>query len=139
MRGDLGEVQRQLPPRGVSIEQRSIRRDRCGRRKASLLAGAVGKNVQYLEFLQDQIVGDDLAVALPPVAFRAHDGASALRGGERECVQRIEKRFRLRIIRVTPEERISPGSVAGAPPRPDRAIRPDLRDGSRSRAGADRR
>jgi hypothetical protein len=79
-----------------------------------LLAGAVGKNVQHLEFLQDQIIGNDLAVALPPVAFRAHDSAGALRGGERECVQGIKKRFRLRIIRVTPEERVSPGNVAGA-------------------------
>ena len=65
-------------------------------------------------FPQDQIVGNDLAVALPPVAFRAHDGARALRGGEGECVQGIEKRFRLRIMRVTPEERVSPRNVAGA-------------------------
>ena len=53
-------------------------------------------------------------MALSPVAFRAHDGANALRGGERECVHGIEKWFRLRIIGVTPGERVSPSNVAGA-------------------------
>jgi len=69
--------------------------------------------MQHLEFPQDQIIGNDLAVALPPVALGAHDGAGVLRASKREYLQGIEEWFRLRVIGVTPEERVSPRHVAG--------------------------
>jgi hypothetical protein len=52
------------------------------------LDGAVGKNVQHLEIAQEQIVRDDLAMALPPIRLGAHDRAGSLRRRQTQRLQR---------------------------------------------------
>jgi hypothetical protein len=53
-------------------------------------------------------------MTLPPVGLGAHDDADLLRGSQGERVQRREKWSCLRMIGITPEERIAPTSIAGA-------------------------
>ena len=73
-----------------------------------MFRGAMRKNVQHLEISKDQIIGDDLAMTLPPIGLGAHDGTDLLRSSQRERVQRREKWSCLRMIGITPEERIAP-------------------------------
>ena len=70
------------------------------------------ENVKDFDAVRFEIVGNQRAMASPPDCFGAQDGGwPVFRRYVRQALDPLAKIFRLHVIRVTPERRVSPRGV----------------------------
>ncbi len=87
----------------------------CSRRiHARRFDHAVGENVLHVDAAREQIVGNDLAMTLPPVGLRAHDRAALPGCGPAKRVERVTKWLGLRIVGIAAHKGVAPGGIVVA-------------------------